>query len=396
MRVLHVIDGLDPRLGGVAAVVPRLAAAQAQLGATVSILSRHEPEAAERVARATEQVPGLGLVGVLRPERPETRLGALLWRADQSERALIAQADAVHVHGLWGGLPWRCAVAARRLGVPYLIAPHGMLDPWSLAQSKWRKRAALALGWRTVLRRAAAVHALTSAERAACVRVCPGVPAEIIPNGVFFQELEPMPRPGLFRLERPELGPGPLVLFLSRLHHKKGLDLLLAAFTAVAAEHPSAQLVIAGPDGGAEPQARREASAPGLRGRVTFVGALYGQQKLAALADAAVFCLPSRQEGFSVAITEALAAGVPVVATHACNYPEVEQAGAGVLTDLDPAQIARGLLRVLGSSRDAAAMGAAGRRLVAERFTWPVIAQRSLEAYARAMHAHGAGRAGRS
>lgn len=392
MRVLHVIDGLDPRLGGVAAVVPRLAAAQARLGATVTVLSRHEPEAAERIAQATAQIPGLELVTVRNSARPETRLGAFYSRVDPAEHASIADADAVHLHGLWSGITRRCAQAARRLGVPYLIAPHGMLDPWSLAQSKWKKRAALALGWRALLRRAAAVHALTDTERRWALRLCPGVPAEVIPNGVFPQELEPMPAPGEFRQQRPELADGPLILFLSRLHHKKGLDLLLAAFATVAAEHPSARLVIAGPDGGALAKARHDASSLGLTDRALFVGPLYGRQKLAALADAAVFCLPSRQEGFSVAITEALAVGVPVVATHACNYPEVEQAGAGLLTDLEPSQIARALLRVLGSAQDAAAMRAAGKRLVAERFTWPVIARRSLDAYGRAVARSHAGR----
>jgi glycosyltransferase involved in cell wall biosynthesis len=182
---------------------------------------------------------------------------------------------------------------------------------------------------------------------------------------------------------RPELQGAPYVLFLSRLHHKKGLDVLAEAFRLIAGTRSDVHLVVAGPDDGAarDFQAR---VAGALASRVHLVGALYGVEKFAALVDAACFCLPSRQEGFSVAITEAMACHLPVVISDSCHFPEVEAAHAGIITTLDPRAVAAAVLQILDDPAAAGRMGAAGGNLVRERYTWQAVAAQSLVHYRRA------------
>lgn len=377
MRILHVSESLDPAHGGTPAVPKLLGAAQAALGHEVTILTRHEPAREGAIRASMEGIPGADAIRIetIPHERgigSVVHAGARRWC--EGSRSGI---DVAHLHSMWSPIPHGAARGLARAGVPYCLCPHGMLDAWSMRQSRQRKRLHLALVSRRTMARAAFVHALNEHE-AACVRAFGfGSPIEVLGNGINPEMLDALPSPGLFRAAHPELGDDPFVLFLSRLHHKKGLDLLAPAFGQLAQTHPWVRLVVVGPDGGA--RAGFESGVAGVADRVLLTGPLYGDQKLAALADASVFCLPSRQEGFSVAICEAMAAGLPIVISDACHFPEAIDAGAGRLCELDPDSIARSLREVLDG--DGKAMGERGRRLVVDHYTWPAIAARSLELY---------------
>ena len=258
-----------------------------------------------------------------------------------------------------------------------------MLDPWSLSQKRWKKRLALALGWRTVLNRAAALHLLNEDESRLVAGLGLTAPVEIIPIGVPLEEID-QGRPGAFAARHPALAGHPYVLFVSRLHFKKGLDYLADAFRLVADRHPDARLVVVGPDGGARADFEGRVKAAGLSGRVHVLGPVSTRDKWDALAGAACFCLPSRQEGFSMAILEALAARVPAVISEACHFPEVGEHGAGEVVPLDAAAVAAALDRALSDPDRRREMGAAGRRLVEERYTWARVAETSLDVYQRA------------
>jgi glycosyltransferase involved in cell wall biosynthesis len=190
-----------------------------------------------------------------------------------------------------------------------------------------------------------------------------------------------MPAKDAFHQARPELGGRPYVLFLSRLHYKKGLDYLADAFAICAASNQDLQLVVAGPDDGALEDFQRRIDEKNLKNRTHVVGPLYGSQKLAALRGASVFSLPSRQEGFSVAIAEAMACEIPVVVSKDCHFPEVAEVKAGVVVNLDPQEIAQAILQIVNDRRLAQEMGRAGRNLIESRFTWPKVAEQSIQAY---------------
>ncbi|HRP63184.1 MAG TPA: glycosyltransferase [Phycisphaerales bacterium] len=386
MNIIHVIVTLDPAKGGPPAVVTRLAAAQAQQGHSVSIVSYSVSERRAQVDAMLQGVPGMAAVNIVEVDgrgRTERLFGR---GVSQAIRHLMRPQSILHLHGVWEPMLLAAARTARRAGVPYAITPHGMLDPWSLSQGRLKKRLALLLAYRHMINHAAFLHALNADEETLLKPLGFRSPVHVIPNGVFIEEVEPLPKAGVFRDMHPELSHAPFILFLSRLHYKKGLDYLAHAFERVAAKNGSIRLVVAGPDGGAQDDFVQQIAQAKLTDRVHVIGPIYGPSKLGALVDASCFCLPSRQEGFSIAITEALACGVPVVISDACHFPEVAEAGAGEVVPLDADAVAQALLTIIGDEALRRRMSQAGRELVRSRFTWPKIAVRMVQCYEQSVH----------
>jgi glycosyltransferase involved in cell wall biosynthesis len=385
MRILHIVVGLDPALGGLPAVAARLAASQAQAGHHVTLVTHASPQRASAVEQSIRGIPGIERVRIVGLD-PAVRAGWFISPAAlEALCKAIGEAEIVHLHGLWEPLVRQAATEAWRTRRLYILTPHGMLDPWSLRQRWLKKKVALLLVFRRVLQRAARLHLLNADEVQLLRPLGLTTRTVVIPNGVFLEEIEPLPPSGTFRSAHRELGSDPYILFLSRLHHKKGLDHLAAAFGAIAKQRPDVRLVVAGPDGGAQADFDRRVRDAGVQARVHVVGPLWGRDKFAAMVDAACFCLPSRQEGFSMAITEAMACGLPVVISEACHFPEVGEVGAGEIVPLQDDAIAAALERVLTDAGAAERMGAAGRRLVLQRYAWPVIGERAVQAYAEVL-----------
>jgi glycosyltransferase involved in cell wall biosynthesis len=379
MRIVHVIATLDPAAGGPPGVVSRLATAQASAGADVAIFSHADPARREATATSLRGIPGMEAVRLA--SAPPAGRFSLPPAASAMLRDEISRADVVHLHGVWEPTLLFAGGAARSAGKPYVVAPHGMLYPWSLAQKAMKKRVALALGYRRMLQRAAALHVLNLDESAAMDPLKLRPPHIVLPNGVFPDEIEPLPDRGTFHAAHPELGGDPFILFLSRLHPGKGLLLLADAFARFAAGHPRVRLVIAGPDAGARAAFEAQIAAAGFASRVHVIGPIYGPAKFAALVDAACFCLPSEHETFSMAVTEALACGTPAVISDACHFPEVAESNAGRVVPRTVDALAAALADVFDDPAEAERMGQAGRQLVRERFTWPAIAAASLTTY---------------
>ena len=382
MNILHVISTIDPAMGGPQAVIMRLAAAQCALGHCVHVLSYGGAEVEGRAFRAAAGIPHVDTIRwhlLPSPGRMERLLGL---EASRRLDRLLPAMDVLHLHGVWEPILLKAASMARTIQLPYCVTPHGMLDRWSMQQKALKKRLALRLGYRAMLDRAKFIQALNADEASLMQPLALRSPTAIIPNGIFLEELDRLPASGEFRRIRQMPEDRRYILFLSRLHRKKGLDVLAQAFREVAAAIPDVDLVVAGPDDGAGEDFLAQVRNLGIADRVFTPGPLYGMDKLRALADASCFCLPSRQEGFSIAITEALGCGLPVVISDACHFPEVGSVGAGVVVPLDPMAIAAALGKVLSSPEAAKVMGENGRKLVCDNYTWPRVAQMTVEHYA--------------
>ncbi len=361
-------------------VAARLAAAQAMLGCEVQIVSYRFPDSEARIAAALSTIPEFSAVK-LEYLAPLTKAELFLTGgARRRLEPIVRQFDLIHLHGVWDPLVYAVGALAAKMDKPFVLTPHGMLDPWSLAQKSRKKRMALMLGYRRMLNDASFLHFLNADEHALTRPLHLTSPARIVPNGIFLEELDPLPERGAFRAAHPQFAQARLVLFLSRLHYKKGLDFLADAFAIVAREFPDAQLIVAGPDDGARASFEAQIARLEITPRVHLVGPLYAAEKIAALRDCDCFCLPSRQEGFSLAVTEAMACESPVVISTECHFPEVKE-GAGVVVELNAQAVAAGIRTVLGDPGAAAQMGRAGRSLVISRFTWPKVAQQMIANY---------------
>lgn len=283
-----------------------------------------------------------------------------------------ASHDLLHQHGLW--LYPSIAVSRWRLrtGRPVVVSTQGMLEPWALANAGRKKSVAARLFERANLEGAACIHC--SEVEVAGVRAF-GLtnPIAVIPNGADLPAARgPCDRP----LWLPEDGRRTL-LFLGRLHPKKGIRETLDAWAILGRRHPamakSWRLVIAGwDDCGHAVDCLAHARAVGLDD-VLFPGPLFGEAKEAALAHADAFILASYSEGLPMAVLEAWAHALPVFMTRGCNLPDGFAMGAAIEISTEPAEIA-GVLAYSLARGNLRAIGARGRELVANQFSWPQIA----------------------
>lgn len=300
-------------------------------------------------------------------------------------RALRADAgkfDLMHLHSLYMYHDRAGAAAVRSAGIPYIVRPHGTLDPYIFRRRRIRK--AIFEWWfqNRVLEQAAALHYTTADEWRLAAPVARNPYGFVVPNGLDTDEFADLPAKGAFRAQHPEIGDRPIILFLGRLNFKKGLDLLAPAFGQVLAAGHDAHLVIAGPDDDMADKTRGWLSAAGALDRTTLTGMITGGEKLSALADAAMFVLPSYSENFGIAVAEAMACGLPVVISDAVNiWPEVQAAAAGLVGPCDIEKTALNITQILENPGLAADMGANGVRLVRERYSWDGIAPTLEKAY---------------
>jgi glycosyltransferase involved in cell wall biosynthesis len=271
--------------------------------------------------------------------------------------------------------------SCRRAGVPYVHNAEGALCPLRLQVKRRRKALFVRAVERAVLRDAAALQAVTDKEAADLVAL--GASAErvhVIPNGVDVDA--GMGDGAAWRRAHGVPADGPLLLFLGRLDALKGIDVLLAAAAPHLRTDPRARLALVGPDDGVVAAARAHAAALRISDAVLFTGPQSGAAKAGAFAAATVFVHGSRTEGLPNAVLEAMAAGLPLVLTDACNLPEVATAGAGLVVPVDVVAFRHALGRLLADAPLRAQCGAAARALAVERFALPAVVRRLAALYA--------------
>jgi glycosyltransferase involved in cell wall biosynthesis len=379
MRILHAISGINRENGGPPIVLAGLAAAQVRAGLEVSIVATWTTNPCPEVVADLES-RGIRVTHIGPATNPMSRHPETARRLDE----LIASADVVHVHAMWEEIQHLACRTAWRRGVPYVITPHGMLDPWNMSNRPWRKRLYMLWRMRRNLRRAAALHFATTTERDAVARLKLEPPAVVEPFGLDAAEFAALPAPGTFRARHPQLGNRRLVAYLGRLDYGKGLELLIPAFARVAPA--DAALVLIGPDSHSGYRTTVEAllDQHGLRERTLLTGMLTGPDKLAALVDASLLAQPSFHENFGLAVIEALACGCPVlVSDQVYLHPWITRAGVGGVVQCTVDAVADGLTRWLasGGPRDDAARRA--RPAALEAFDWNAIGLHWVEHYRR-------------
>ena len=292
--------------------------------------------------------------------------------------------DLLHVHGLWmyqsiAALNW-----AARTGRPYVVSPHGMLDPWALNNSRWKKRIARVLFENGHLNGAKFVHALCEAERIAIERAGIVAPTVILPNGVH------RPRRICGRAPwRESLGDEvKVVLFLGRVTPKKRVVELVRAWRRARGPLCPWHLVIVGPT---EPSYAAELSAclneAGSDGSVHLVGPAYGDARGLAYASANAFILPSVSEGLPMAALEAFAAGLPALLTRQCNLPQSFDFGCALEISASEQGIEQGLRRLFQlTTTERLVMGEKAAQLVTDHFNWDLISRRFSNLYSTLIH----------
>ena len=292
---------------------------------------------------------------------------------------ILLKPELVHVHGLWQFSSLVVAGWQRFTRRPCLVSPHGMLDGWAVRHSRWKKRLAWSVYERQHLRAAACIRALCEAEARSIRRLGLTNPICIIPNGVDLPA-EPSALPA-----EPAL-PVKVLLYLGRLHPKKGLSELLKGWAQLGSGHEWV-LVIAGWDQDGHGRELQELAnclklswTDELRRvraetSLVFAGPQYGEAKRAWLAKCDAFVIPSRSEGLPMAVLEAWAHAKPVLMTPQCNLPEGFATGSALAIDSSPDAIAAGLKLLLGMNDEARdRIGKRGRELVSQRFAWPQVA----------------------
>lgn len=391
LSVLHIALSLSPAFGGAPEAAIGLCTALARQGVRTSLyvtdldelgqwspLRRPQTSAAHGTTTA-----GAGVDVRVFPTVGPSRFAYSL-AMDRELRRTVAGFDVVHIHSLYRHSTLLGADHAFRVGVPYIVCPHGVLDPYHRARRRYRKFAYDLLVQRRRINRASAIHFTSRRELELAAEVGLKPPALLVPAGIDLGNFENLPPRGAFRLKHPELIDKQLIVFLGRLAPQKGLDLLVKAFSIIATRHPNARLVLAGPDEGGH--ARRVVSwlnDVGLANRATFLGMIVGIAKLELLADTDVWVLPSYAENFGIAAVEAMACGLPIIISDRVGIADdVLEAKAGLVVPCAAEQLSEALCTVLESSQSQA-LGIAGKRLVHQRFTWEVAATRMIEAYER-------------
>ena len=294
----------------------------------------------------------------------------------------VRSAEVVHLHGLWQGHGRRGASAARVMSVPYLIAAHGMAEPWALRHKRWKKRLYLALVESRNLRQAGCLHALSRPEVGHLRQLAPWTPICFVPNGVDLEFFSEMPPRSVLEQDHPELTGKFVLLFFGRVHVKKGLDLLAEAFREVGPDFPDLHLLVAGKDDGAWNSFSQRMEELGFSRRVTYLGHVAGDRARQVWAAADAFVLPSYSEGFSMAILEALACSLPCLITTACHFPELADAQGAIVVDPEKNAVTQGLRNLLDRTDvERRCLGQNGRRLVESHYTWDQQAHRLASVY---------------
>lgn len=382
MKILHSIARLDLRDGGPVRAVIDLSEALAAKGHEIQVMVRAGPDTPPAWNEAFSRTTTIEL---------GTPQIAGAWFSGNSVhriRELIDRCDVVHIHGIWTPHNTQVASIARAEGKPHVVSCRGMLDDWCMNQRRLKKLVYLAIGGgASMLNTARLVHCTADGELRQSAKWFPGSTGVVIPNLLDLEPYMAMPGPQRAQAKFPQLArPEPAVLFLSRLHPKKGLEHLIEAARILKERGRPHQVLIAGTGPEEYERALRELADRGdVAHLVTFLGMVKGEDKVSLYQASTVFALPTSQENFGFVFYEALAAGCPVITTKGVDtWPELAQAGA-IIIDQDARQLADGIERMTSDLDARQQLGARGRAWVLENLDPERLVQAYEDFYQRAV-----------
>ncbi len=372
MRVLHVIPSVAERSGGPATAIVPMCRALQQHDVEVFLITTD----AGLDRDASENVDYKGVPAKFFPSQ--------LGESFKYSRPLTAwlnsharEFDLAHIHAVFNHSSIAAAHVCRKAGVPYVVRPLGTLERWSMTQKSVRKRVFWQIVGKPMLRGAAAIHYTTEAEKVSTEGLLGLNHGKVIGLGVEINDGAKEKLAG----HPPILPEGPYALVMSRLHPKKGLDVLIDAFLSLVQQERFAhwRLVVAGD--GPQDHVLKLREMVGESDRVLFTGWLDGEEKNAVLSGASLLVLPSHQENFGMCVMEALSRSVPVlVSPHVNLAEEVVLANAGWIATVDKQALTTRLAEALNDDEERTRRGLAGKQL-SRKYSWENAAQSLVELY---------------
>lgn len=382
MKVLHVIPSISRNDGGPTIAVETMTRALAEAGVEVHLAATdddgngHLDVALESPVRQS----GVTYFFFRRQMRfYKTSLPLARWLARH-----VQDYDVLHVHTLFSFSSLPAAWAAQRVGVPYIVRPLGVLNHYGIRHHHPAlKRISFRLLERRLLERAALIHYTTEQESAEAASLGFATRGVVIPIGIDVGAYARAVDSDWIAQRVPQFADRPLILFMSRLDPKKGLDLLLPAFARLKTEGSNAALLIAGAgEAGYVNALKQRAADLHLQSDIVWLGHLEGEDKRAALHAATVFVLASYSENFGIAVVEALAAGLPVVVTDQVGiHSDITRNSAGIVIPTNVEALATALAHLLQNAELRHTMGQAGRALARSCYSLEAMTHRLVQVY---------------
>jgi glycosyltransferase involved in cell wall biosynthesis len=383
LKVLHVIPSLALAHGGPSVALPLMAKSLAGMGIEVDVATTDDDGRAKRLRVPLGQRVERDRCGIFY-FRKQTEFYKVSFPLRHWLKRYAAEYDLVHIHALFSFASTVAARAAKRAGVPYIIRPLGVLNDWGVKNRRpWLKALSLKFVEGAVLRNAAAMHYTSEQERVEAERIGATAPAAVIPLQIDTEPFKQLPPAAAFFKDFPGAAGKRVLLFLSRLDPKKGLEMLFAAYAEVCGKHADVILVIAGSgEKDYEALLRERTLELRISDKVIWTGFLSCDRKLAALSAAEIFVFPSRSENFGIALVEAMAAGKACLTTTSVGIaPQIKEAEAGMVVPAEAGPLAKAIEVVLQDGRLREQLAIRARQLVAEKFSGEAIGSRLCELY---------------
>ena len=368
MRILHVYENANFESGGVVRYIYDLGSGFARRGYTVGILTCGTVEEKDRASEEwgeqvrVESMPRIGFRGIFSNKKTRSDLARHL-----EDYAVV------HIHGVWSVESIFIARQARVMGIPYVVTVHGMLDDWCMAQRGLKKRLYIQFLSNKMFKGASAVITSASKEREQASKWLPHAEMHVLPP---VMDLEPFSSELKCDLAEQKFqhfmeNDKPVVLFLSRIHEKKGVEILVRAMKILEQQGVGCTALIAGVGDESYVKSLKKLVADlGLEQAVHFIGMIDGDLKTSVYRRSDIFVLPTAQENFGLVFTESMACGTPVITTCGIDLcQELESSGGVVLCERTPRAFAENMKLLLSDPSRLQEMGSHGREWVFKEFS---------------------------